>query len=295
MSGRPEQDAMQRALLAWYDTSGREFEWRESDDPYAILVLEVMSQQTQLERVEQPWRAFIKRWPTVTALAEASTGDVIAFWSEHRLGYNRRAEYLSRAAEQIVEDWNGTVPSSTDDLQELHGVGPYTAHAVASFAFDGPHAVVDTNVRRVFSRACGQTDDIETIADAFLPTGKASEWNNALMDLGATVCTPTPRCDAEPCPWREWCDAYAAQSFEHDSATTQSQFRGSRRQYRGRIVRVLADTGPLEVEALGNRIHDSYGPDDEYDRSWLEALLADLESDGLVNVAEDESLVRLPE
>lgn len=295
MAVHPELDAIQDAVLEWYAREGRSFEWRETDDPYAILVLEVMSQQTQLERVEAAWRAFVDRWPTPDALAEASTGEVIAFWSEHRLGYNRRAEYLARAATHIVEAWDGQLPTSASELQDLHGVGPYTANAVTSFAFDEPNAVVDTNVRRVYNRLVEPAEDLESIANAFLPEDEAGRWNNAIMDLGATVCTSTPRCDDEPCPMRKWCVAYQVDSFDYDSGSTQKPFRGSRRQYRGRIVREVASNGPLEIDDLGHRVHEAYRESPDVDREWLDSLLGDLVEEGLVSIDTAAGTVRLPE
>lgn len=294
LPGDPEP--LRAALQAWYGREGRAFPWREEADPFGILVLEVMSQQTQLARVQDAWEGFLERWPTPGALAEASAGEVIAFWSEHRLGYNRRAEYLHRAARHIVSTWDGTVPTDPDRLEELPGVGPYTSRAVASFAFDTPCAVVDTNVRRVIHRIAGAEDPpYERLAAALLDPECPGEWNNALMDLGATVCTPEPACDAAPCPWRAWCRAYRAGEFDAPETPAQSTFRGSRRQYRGRVVRTLAEQGPMDLDALGETIHEEYVPDGETGRDWLRSLLADLAEDGLVAVEPADSVVTLPD
>lgn len=287
---------LQDALLGWYASHGRDLPWREVDDPYAILVLEVMSQQTQLGRVEAAWHAFLERWPTPASLAAVPAGDVIAFWSDHRLGYNRRAEYLHRAARRVVERFDGEIPSARDDLETLPGVGPYTAAAVASFAFEADVAVVDTNVRRIVCRLTGDPDaDVEAIADDLVPTDGAARWNNAMMDLGATVCTPSPRCDAADCPLRFSCKAYETGEFVDSGAGEQAPFAGSRRQYRGRIVRVLADRGPLGLDPLGQAVHDEYDPDAEFGRGWLMELLEDLAADDLVTIEEgDPPTVRLP-
>lgn len=294
MSIEEQLDAVRGELLDWYDAAGRTFPWREEADPFAILVLEVMSQQTQLGRIADAWAAFIDRWPTPEALASSPPGDVIAFWSDHRLGYNRRAEYLHSAATHIVEEWNGDLPADPAQLAELDGVGPYTSHAVASFAFDAPHAVVDTNVERVLRRAFDVESDFAEQANELLPPDEAARWNNAIMDLGATVCTDTPACDRAPCPWRSHCVAYETDSFDLPQRTSQSSFEGSRRQYRGRIVRTLTDVEQLELDALGERVHEEYGTSEGIDRSWLASIVQDLAADGLVTFDPAASVVSLP-
>ena len=123
---------IQQELLRWYEENHREFPWRNTTDPYKILVSEVMSQQTQLSRVETAWKAFIDRWPSVNALANTEQAAVVQFWTEQKLGYNNRAKYLHTAAQQVVEDYNGEIPESPEELESLTGVGPYTANAVAS-------------------------------------------------------------------------------------------------------------------------------------------------------------------
>jgi A/G-specific adenine glycosylase len=128
-------DAARRALLDWFAAERRSFPWRDTDEPYPILVCEVMSQQTQLDRVVEPWEAFLDRWPTVEALADADRADVVGFWSAHRLGYNNRARYLHESAELVVDEFDGQFPETVAGLQTLPGVGPYTATAVASIAF----------------------------------------------------------------------------------------------------------------------------------------------------------------
>ena len=286
---------LRTTLLEWYAANARQFAWRQHDDPYAILVLEVMSQQTQLERVSDAWSQFIRRWPSPDSLGNTPRGEVIAFWSNHALGYNRRAEYLHRAATHIVAEWDGTLPADPDKLQELPGVGPYTASAVASFAFDRPHAVLDTNVKRILYRVFGEdAGEFEDIADRLLPDDKASDWNNAIMDLGATVCTATPQCDEAPCPWREQCTAYALGSFDSPNSPTQSTFEGSRRQFRGRIVRTLASNGAREIDGIGRAISEEYDPTSQADRSWVYDLLQDLADDGLVSFDEEQEIAALP-
>ncbi|MFB6153846.1 MAG: A/G-specific adenine glycosylase, partial [Halodesulfurarchaeum sp.] len=204
-------DAVRSTLLEWYEDGHRALPWRETTDPYEILVAEVMSQQTQLDRVVEPWEEFLDRWPTVEALAAADRSAVVSFWTAHNLGYNNRARYLHQAATQVVEDHGGEVPEDPEGLTNLMGVGPYTANAVASFAFNAGGAVVDTNVKRILHRAFDIPDDdaaFEGAAGRLMPEGRSRQWNNAIMELGGVACTPAPSCDGADCPWRRWCAAY---------------------------------------------------------------------------------------
>jgi A/G-specific adenine glycosylase len=216
-------------LLDWFDEHGRDLPWRRTRDPYAILVSEVMLQQTQVARVLPRYLGWLERWPTVEALALAPVGDVIQEWQG--LGYNRRAVNLHRAACAIAaEGW-------PDDLSELPGVGRYTADAVARFALERPILPVDTNVRRVLERTGGDF-------------GPASA--HALMDLGATVCLARiPRCDV--CPLAESCPS---RGRTYEALRKQSRFEGSFRQRRARALRLVAD-GPQPRESLEQRVIDA--------------------------------------
>jgi A/G-specific adenine glycosylase len=281
--------AVREALVDWYEADHREFPWRETTDPYAILVSEVMSQQTQLGRVEAAWHDFLDRWPTVQALAHADRSDVVGFWTSHSLGYNNRAKYLHEAAQEVCEDHDGEFPETPAGLQELMGVGPYTANAVASFAFNAGDAVVDTNVKRVLHRAFAVPDDdsaFEAAAQAAMPAGESRVWNNAIMELGGVACEKTPACDEAGCPWREWCHAYQTGDFTAPDVPTQPSFEGSRRQMRGRVVRLLDEHDEMELDTLGHRIRVDYTPDGEHGREWLRELLSDLADDGLVHLEE---------
>ncbi len=290
---------LQDQLVDWYEIHKRSFPWRETTDPFAILVMEVMSQQTQLSRVEEAWTAFLDRWPDIHSLAATRVDVVIAFWSSHRLGYNRRARYLHEAAVQIVEAWDGEIPEDPASLEELPGVGPYTANAVASFAFNAGGAVVDTNVKRVVHRllAMDTADEPPThgaVADVLLPPGRSRTWNNAIMELGATVCTADPNC--EECPWQDSCRAYDTGDFRAPDVPTQAAFAGSRRQYRGRIVRALTSGEPVALDTLGRTVRVDYDPAGEFGRDWLCGVVNDLADDGLVELEENDvgtTIVRL--
>lgn len=290
--------AVQDALISWYEDDHRSFPWRETDDAYEILVSEVMSQQTQLGRVVEAWEEFLDRWPTTGDLEDADRADVVGFWTDHSLGYNNRAKYLHEAAREVEEEYGGEFPETPEELQNLMGVGPYTANAVASFAFNNGDAVVDTNVKRVLHRAFDVPDDdkaFEEAATEAMPDGKSRVWNNAIMELGGVACEKTPSCDTAGCPWREWCHAYETGDFTAPDVPTQPKFEGSRRQFRGRVISTLKEYDELPLDTLGPRIRVDYAPSGEYGREWLEGILSDLADDELVEVEDsgDETIARL--
>ncbi|MGH2450095.1 MAG: A/G-specific adenine glycosylase, partial [Candidatus Limnocylindria bacterium] len=184
---------MRPALLRWYGRRGRDLPWRRTRDPYAVLVSEVMLQQTQATRVVPAYERFLRRFPTLRALAAAPLGDVLRVWSG--LGYNRRARDLHRIARAAPDG----LPADVEGLDALPGVGPYTAGAVACFAHGVPAAFADTNIRRVLGRVfLGRTAtgrEAVALDRSLLPPGAADRWHHALMDLGATVCAArAPRC-----------------------------------------------------------------------------------------------------
>ena len=289
------EDAVERvqaALLSWFETLGRKLPWRGTSDAYAILVSEVMLQQTQVDRVIPVYHAFLARFPTFEALAGAPASEVIRAWAG--MGYNRRALNLHRAAQAVVERHGGELPRDPAALRALPGVGEYTANALACFALGRQVAVVDTNVRRVLGRIFfwpSAPSDSETAVAArcVLPEGQAWAWNQALMDLGATVCTARrPTCLL--CPLRESCRAAVA--FESEPATVAEsraayrpkteRFEGSSRYYRGRVVahlRGLPDGASCPVENLAAAVKPDYS---DGDAPWLRALLDGLARDGLV-------------
>jgi A/G-specific adenine glycosylase len=224
---------VEELLLAWYGENTRPLPWRETTDPYAILVSEVMAQQTQVDRVAPRWQRWLERWPTVQALAAAPAADVIREWQG--LGYNRRALSLHRAAQHVAADgW-------PDDLTELPGVGRYTADAVDCFARGRDVLPVDVNVRRVQER----TGHAFTSASA-----------QALMDLGATVCLArVPRCDV--CPLADGCPS---RGQRYEPLRKQGAFEGSFRQRRSLTLRLVADAeravSELDAEAVASLAKD---------------------------------------
>jgi A/G-specific adenine glycosylase len=200
--------AFQRRLVSWYRTNGRDLPWRRTRDPYAILVSEVMLQQTQVQRAMLYYDKFLSRYPTVEELARADEGEVRETWEG--LGYYARARNLQRAAQKIVTEHNGRFPQRPEELTALPGIGQYTAGAVLSFAFRRAAAILDTNAARVLTRFFAlppeqqTTHVLWTVARQVTPSGQAHLFNQAIMDLGATICIArTPRCFV--CPLRTVC------------------------------------------------------------------------------------------
>jgi A/G-specific adenine glycosylase len=200
---------MRDALLAWYAAHKRDLPWRATRDPYRIWVSEIMLQQTRVAAVLEHYRRFLEAFPTVQALAAASEPEVLAQWSG--LGYYRRARMLHRAAKVVVSELGGALPRAAATLLALPGVGSYTAAAVASIAFEEPVAVVDGNVERVLARVAGWSaaetgfaTAVRTFAGALVDPGRPGDFNQGMMELGATVCLPrAPLCLG--CPWQPWC------------------------------------------------------------------------------------------
>lgn len=291
--------SVQRALLRWHEAHGLRAPWRRSGDPYACLVAAVMAQQTQMSRVMPAFERFTAAFPTVETLAAASTGDVIRAWTG--MGYNQRAVRLHRAARTIVaEGW----PRDARSLARIDGIGPFTAAIVASFAFGEPAACVDTNVRRVLARLAGDPSldgaALKRVADASIAAGEPARWNQALMDYGARVCTPRPKCGE--CVIARWCASRATFAEPRAIADARApyrarpraaQYHGSPRYFRGRIIdelRALPTGASLRIDTLPSRIANGHAPPPMHDvRAWLGAL----EAQGLVRT--HRGRVALPE
>lgn len=302
----PAPDLLHRAVGEWYRANARNLPWRKAPylgDPYAVLVSEVMLQQTQVDRTVPKFLEWMALYPRVEDLAEASVADIITLWSG--MGYNNRAVRLHRLAQAVVVEHGGRIPSSVAELRALPGIGPYTAAAVACFAFDDHIPVLDTNIYRVLSRVHHGTkapprSAIDTVAVGLVPPPEAqlspSHWHQALMDIGGTICTvAAPRCML--CPLRDHCAAapelqaggnrkLAEASVPY--APKQSKFAGSTRFYRGRIVDALraANGTPIPISSLTATF-----PDEPVRVNW-ESIIDGLLKDGLA-VREGDSL-RLP-
>ncbi|MGH2546830.1 MAG: A/G-specific adenine glycosylase [Actinomycetota bacterium] len=261
-----------QALLAWFEPRRRAYPWRGARDPYRVLVSEMMLQQTQAARVAPAYRSFLRRFPTIRALARASPADVVRAWGS--LGYNRRAMALSEAARVIVRDHGGRVPGDPRLLAGLPGVGPYTAAAVASLGHGVPVPAIDTNVRRVVARARIGRDDaapaeVEEATRAWLDLSDPGSWNQALMDLGREVCRLVPRCEA--CPLSSACRFRREGSTPARRRRRQARFEGSVRQVRGGVIRELRGVGSMTLAALAARL--GRGPADV--RSAVQRLSAE--------------------
>jgi A/G-specific adenine glycosylase len=277
----------QRALLAWYGPRARPLRIRTTRDPWAILVSEVMAQQTQIARVDEAWARFMRRYPTARAVATASAADVLRAWAG--LGYNRRAVNLQRAAVAIETEHGGRVPDDVVLLEALPGVGPYTARAVAAIAYDLPVAPVDTNVRRVITRLLAQpltAARLQLEADRLVPRKDPAAWTHASMELGATVCVAqVPRCDA--CPLRAWCASAGTLTARRvQQATAGMPFEQTTRWLRGRIVEHLRGLEDGTWDHLPPAIGD-------HGDAAIHAAVAGLERDGLLERHPNGS-VRLP-
>jgi A/G-specific adenine glycosylase len=284
----------QRALLDWYRANARDLPWRRTRDPYRIMVSEIMLQQTQVERVIPKYHAFLERFPTLQALAEAPVSEVIRAWAE--LGYNRRALNLQRAARVVVEQHGGEMPQTIAELRKLPGIGPYTAGAIACFAFEQDVGFADTNIRRVLHRVLfgaeypqlsAKTGEIERIASDNVPDDEGYDWNQALIELGALVCKARSA-DCEACPLAPWCVARpviqdalaAAQStrVQHRGEKPAELFETSSRYFRGRIVAHLRDTPHgLTAAQLASLIDGDRAED-----GWLQPYVDGLLRDGLI-------------
>lgn len=271
-------------VLRWYGRHGRHFPWRRKRPPYEILLSEFMLQQTQSARVKVLFPLFLKRFPTIHALASATPGEALRAWKG--LGYNNRALRLHALAKRVVTVHKGRVPSSIDLLLLLPGIGPYTAHAVACFAFGKQTAVVDVNIHRVLSRWYKKelpAAEVWRIAGDLLPRNNAYNWNQALMDLGAIVCTASsPGCSL--CPARSFCRSADAPKINPKKKEKREPSRRGipNRLYRGKIVEYLRNHhGSTPAGVLAVKIVPQFT---RAESAWFSSLLIGLEKDRLIMI-----------
>jgi len=322
MQKNVKQHSIVRTILQWYKRQGRTLPWRNITNAYRILVSEIMLQQTQVSRVLLKYPEFLHRFPALRSLANAEQRDVVLAWQG--MGYNNRAVRLHKFARVVVEKHRGRIPQDYDSLIALPGIGKYTAYALLSSAFGKQLPVVDVNVQRVISRIFWRMKStsemrnvkgiwklaeailfLHVIARRSLPkqsrlavaerllrsarndksTGKAYDWNQALMDLGATVCTArTPKC--EVCPVAGLCSSRATMKrYNVVRSKREPSLDGiPNRFYRGRIIerlRKLNGTGSVSLNVLGREIYPKFEKKNE---AWLRSLISDLERDGLIRV-----------
>jgi A/G-specific adenine glycosylase len=291
----PTRARFGRAIAAWHVTTRRDLPVRRATEPWHILVAEVMSQQTQVERIGPNWERFVRRWPAPRELAVAGTRDLLRAWAG--LGYNRRALALREAARTIVREHAGRVPDTVPELERLPGVGPYTARAVAASAFRVPAAPLDVNVRRVVGRVVGEAvppGRLQDAADGLVSRDDPRAWVDAVMDLAATVCTArAPRCAA--CPLAGMCrSASLMGEAARTSSTTATEatpalpatpFIRTNRWLRGRLLATVRDA------PAGSWVDAPDGLGD-HDRDAVLAALRGLERDGFVEFRDGSRATR---
>jgi A/G-specific adenine glycosylase len=309
LSLKDDLPALRASLLAWHRRHGQHAPWRESGDPYHALVAAVMAQQTQMSRVLPKFDEFVAAFPTVEALAAASTAEVLRRWAP--LGYNMRALRLQRAAKLIAR--RGGFPRGAAELQQIDGIGPFTAAIIASFAFGEPAPAIDTNVRRVLARLFGAGDALSDrvllpAAETLISRRAPARWNQAIMDLGGTVCASrAPKCGV--CPLARWCRSrrrfvkplrhagerrasYRIDRLKPVPQKREPPFHGSRRYYRGRFVQALREL-PRGASLAPQELFDTLPHRDGLDETALTEIIASLQRDGLVRVLRSGRL-RLP-
>ncbi|MDL2228759.1 A/G-specific adenine glycosylase [Treponema sp. OttesenSCG-928-L16] len=269
-------DEFRRVIISHFESEGRMFPWRETEDPWAIMVSEFMLQQTQTERVIPYWKRWLRKWPSPKALASASLEEVLREWSG--LGYNRRARFLREAAVRIVSDYDGKIPRSPDELLTLPGIGPYTSRAIACFAYNHPSVFIETNIRSVLihfffhDRNDVRDDELvpileECIVREYSESGSPRMWYWALMDYGAALKKISPNPNRRSAHY-----------------TRQSSFEGSFRQIRGAVVRTLS--------RIGSGTFDTLQKETGFETEGLYKAVAALKKESMV--AEENGIYRIP-
>lgn len=267
-------------LLRWHQVAGRTLAIRDAVTPWEVLVAEVMSHQTGIERVGPFWRSFITRWPSPDALAAAGTRELLAAWAG--LGYNRRALALRAAAVRVVKVHAGTVPSDVNTLEDLPGIGPYTARAIAATAFGVPVAPLDVNVARVVGRVTGHSGPgLQDVADSLVARTQPRRWLNAVMDLAATTCTKrAPRC--ETCPLEAMCATRGSAAVMGPRQTT--SFPQTRRWLRGRLLAMLTAIPEGQWQSLPDQLGD-------HDRAAITAAVKALSREGFLELQDGSARI----
>jgi A/G-specific adenine glycosylase len=254
--------AFRKKIYDHYEQEGRDLPWRKRVTPYRVLVSEIMLQQTQVDRVIDKYRQFLEAFPDFPSLAAAPTPELLRIWSG--LGYNRRALSLRKLAQVVVEQHEGKLPSDPEKLQQLPGIGPYTAGAVAAFAFNKPVIFLDTNVRRVYihefckDRQGVHDDELRPLIEQTLPPGDSRTWYNALMDYGSMLKSK----EANP-------------NRRSAHYTRQSPFENSNRQVRGAILKTLVADSPLTAAQIMKRT--------DMDSVRIQENLVQLELEGFIS------------
>ena len=280
---------IQQTIIQWYKQYGRQLPWRQTTNPYRILVSEMMLQQTQVDRVIPKYYAFLEKFPTVASLADAQTADVLKMWSG--LGYNRRALYLQKCAQTIKQKHNGNFPETTEELLALPGLGKYTAAAVQSFANNKDVVVIDVNIERIFKRIFyGKVESAEAIAQHILPKNESRNWHNALMDVGALFCSAkNPKCDF--CPAKNMCAA--SNNKERIEATWKKKkvvpFKDSDRIVRGTILKFLTTKNGQEQDQIYKQLVEQ---NIKREKEKFEEIVLQLEKDGLIK--KEKNTLSLP-
>lgn len=289
----------QNTVLDWYKNNKREFLWRrETPEPFLTLVSEVMLQQTQTARVEEKLPIFLEQFPTIFVLAEANNADIIRAWKG--MGYNNRALRLRDAARAVCEIHKGNIPQELDELLALPGIGRYTATALLAFSFRIDIAVVDVNIKRVYSRVFFKMEttssvapqkEINEIADNIYPKGLSSEWHQAIMDIGALYCTARQP-DCKNCPLRDFCKSVGAMIEYTAPKRAEPSHNGiPRRIWRGKTVELLRNNHAMELENISLSLFGAFATHE--DSKWLYQVLQTLEKDGIV--LQEDNVIRLRE
>ena len=280
------------AAIDWFGEHGRDLPWRHTRDAWAVLVSEVMLQQLRVARTLPFYQRMITRFPTPASMAGASLGQVLDVWGD--LGRYRAAAALHRTAGIIVSGHGGVVPRDVAELARLPGIGPYTAGAVACFAYEEPVAFLDTNARRVLHRVFVGVDvpdttarpaQLRNLASRLVPHERAWAWNQALIEIGALRCRARS-VECQACPVGEWCVARSsigeALSAAPKRVAPRTRYAGTNRQFRGQVLRVLRESvdAVVSIDDVGRRVRPTYAA---ADRPWIDSVVTSLERDGLIH------------